>query len=206
MKGTKRDPSGIDNRNFFDLAIRVAILGLLFYWALLIIWPLLGLILWTVILTVVAYPIFSGVATRFGGRQLPAAAIVVLLGMIIVFGPLAAVLYNLADTLQWLWVAMSDGSFKIPAPADTVSQWPIIGDYVYRTWSIASTDMGKVLSHYSEYLLVGGNIVVSTFGQVAYELIRLLITILSLRIFIDHWHADGAGSHQPAGSSGTRPR
>ena len=42
-----------------DVAIRLAILGLLIYWSLLLIGPFVTVVLWGVVLAVALYPIFA---------------------------------------------------------------------------------------------------------------------------------------------------
>src|SRR5262245_30542254 len=80
-----------------DVAIRLGLLVLLAYWSLLVIGPFVTILLWSGILTVALFPVFDWLA-RFLGSKPVAAAILTVLSLLIVLGP-----------VMWLGFAMIGG-------------------------------------------------------------------------------------------------
>ena len=70
-----------------DSAIRLAFVGMLVYWSLLLIGPFVVVVLWGVILAVTLYPIFSWLKAKLGGRGSIAAALITLVFLAILIGP-----------------------------------------------------------------------------------------------------------------------
>ena len=66
-----------------DVAIRIGLLGLLAYWSLKVIGPFVTILLWSGILTVALYPVFSWLARLIGNKTLAAVMITVLSLMIV---------------------------------------------------------------------------------------------------------------------------
>ena len=64
-----------------DLAVRLGLLAVFAYYALTLVRPFLPLLLWSVILTVAFYPVYSWLRARFGGRSWPAALLLTSLGV-----------------------------------------------------------------------------------------------------------------------------
>src|SRR4029450_11700677 len=59
--------------------------------------PFLGLMAWALILAVTLYPLHQSVAAKIGGRQGLAATLLVLLGVVVVVVPTAALMSSLGD-------------------------------------------------------------------------------------------------------------
>ena len=71
-----------------DLAIRLVLLGVLVYLTIIIVRPLSGMIIWSVVLAVALYPIFRRLTTVFGGRRRLAAFSVTIAAILVVLGPM----------------------------------------------------------------------------------------------------------------------
>src|SRR2546430_12680178 len=77
-----------------DLAIRLALLGLLAYSSLKLVGPFLTIVLWSAVLTVALYPLFDRLARWLGGRRRLAAVLLTLLCLKIVIGPVSLVWFG----------------------------------------------------------------------------------------------------------------
>ena len=64
--------------------------------------PFLSLMTWALILAVTFYPLHQSVAARIGGRQGLAATLLVLLGIVVVIVPTAALMNSLGDSVHRL--------------------------------------------------------------------------------------------------------
>ena len=67
---------GAASATYFELAIRLGVLGLLLYLALTLIQPFISIVIWSVIIAVALYPIFAWTARMLGGREKLAAVLV----------------------------------------------------------------------------------------------------------------------------------
>ena len=144
----KREP--IDRQSpqlttYVELAIRLAVLGLILYWAAVLLRPFIAIVLWSAVLTVALYPVFSWTADRLGGRRGLAAALITIVGLVIVVGPATWFGVGLVENVKSLAEKISSGDLAVPAPWDSVKTWPVIGEQVYQFWDLASTNLKEAL-------------------------------------------------------------
>src|SRR5580704_1794087 len=127
-----------------DAAIRIGLLGLFLYWSLKVIGPFLTVALWSAIITVALYPLFDWLAARLGSRRL-AAALITLLCLVIVIGPVMWLGFGLIGSVDFMMRGFDSKIFSIPLPAESVRDWPLIGEQAYRLWTLAATDIKTIL-------------------------------------------------------------
>jgi len=140
------EPAGLDSssRAIIIAAVRVACLGFLGYWSLILVGPFLAIIVWSVILAVALYPVFAWLVAwiRFPGL---AAAAITIAGLVVIFGPVTWLGLSLVDNLATLIERFGDGSWAIPPPPEAVKAWPLIGERAYEIWHEASTNLKALL-------------------------------------------------------------
>jgi predicted PurR-regulated permease PerM len=124
-----------------DVLIRV---GLVFALAALCFWvfaPFLSLMVWAVILAVTLYPLQQWLAAKLGGRQGLAASLLALLGILLIVVPTAVLMSSLGDSVHRLISDVQNDTLEVPAPPESVAQWPVIGPKAYALWSQAHSDL-----------------------------------------------------------------
>jgi len=162
--------SGSSRRDEFmmasvDLAIRLAALAALLYFAFVLIYPFISIVVWTAVLTVAIYPAFDWLAGRLGGRPRLAAALITLLSLLIVIGPATWLALDLIQSLQMLSKQLDLSSVSLPPPAESVRRWPLIGDRVYQFWYLASNNLSAAFSQISPQLKpLGGSLLRTAAG------------------------------------------
>src|SRR4029453_7165452 len=112
-----------------DLAIRIGLLFLLAYWSLKVIGPFVTIFLWSGILTVALYPVFSWLARVIGSKTLAAATITVL-SLMIVLGPVTWLGFRILGGIELLAKGIDTGQLTIPMPPDVIRSWPLIGEKI----------------------------------------------------------------------------
>jgi predicted PurR-regulated permease PerM len=152
---------GWSSATIIDLAIRLSLLGLIVYLALLIIRPLSGMIIWSAVLAVALYPLFDWLARFLGGRRKLAALIVTIVSILVVLGPVTWVVLSLIESLQDLARHLESGEPSVALPIATVKDWPLIGQQLHDLLELASTNF------------------VAAFAKVAPQLKPLTGTLLS---------------------------
>jgi predicted PurR-regulated permease PerM len=93
------------------------------------------------VLAVALFPVFDWLAAVLGGRRGLAAALLTILNLLIVFGPVTWLGLGLLETLRVLFERLAAGDLAIPRPFEYVKGWPLIGQQVYDLWDLASTNL-----------------------------------------------------------------
>ena len=122
-----------------DFAIRIGFVGLLGYWSFGVVAPLLTIGLWSAIIAVALYPLFDWLAARSSPRL--AAAVVTLLCLFIVVGPMTWLGLGMLDGIRSLVARLQTEQLAIPLPPDSVRGWPFIGARLHELWSLAANNM-----------------------------------------------------------------
>jgi len=126
--------------------------------------PFLSLMTWALILAVTLYPLDQSVAARIGGRQGLAATLIVLLGVVVVIVPTAALMSSLGDSVQRLIHDVQNNTLQVPPPREGVAQWPLVGEKVYALWTKAHTDLPALVQSMQPKI---GNLAKGALGFVA---------------------------------------
>jgi len=141
-----------------DIAIRIGLLALIGYLSWKVIGPFLTVALWSAIVTVALYPLFDWLARWLGNRRL-AATLITLLCLTIVVGPLTWLGFVLINDVGYLVRALDAGLLSIPLPAESVKNWPLIGERAHQLWSLAANNTKALLLELAPNLKpVGGKL------------------------------------------------
>jgi predicted PurR-regulated permease PerM len=124
-----------------DLFIRAGLIGLLAALCFLVFAPFLTLVVWALVLAVVLYPLHAWVARQIGGRAGLAATLVVIVGTLFLVVPSALLMDSFGSSVKDLVDAVQNNTLQIPAPAESVRGWPVVGEKIYGVWSSASTNL-----------------------------------------------------------------
>ena len=148
------DPAGRDQltTTFVELAIRIGALGLVLYWTLLLVLPFLTIVIWSAVLSVALYPAFEWMARRLGGRRRVAAVLITIFTLLVVIGPATWLALGLVESLRMISERIDLSTLALPAPPTAVKDWPLIGDYVYQFWDLASTNLKGAVAKFVPYL------------------------------------------------------
>lgn len=168
-------PAGGTSSVVVDTAVRLALVGLLAAWALHLIAPFIAVALWGVILAVALHPVFDWLRKRIGGHGKTAAVIVTLVLVLIVFGPTSLLSAGLIENLQSLSGRVEAGTLRVPPPFESVRDWPIIGEQLYQTWELASTNLGDVFTRFEPQLKSLGKGFLSTAAGAGIGIIQFVV-------------------------------
>jgi hypothetical protein len=106
----------------------------------------LPIIVWSVVLAVALYPVFNWLAAVLGGRRKLAAALITILGLMVVIGPVTWLGLGLTDGVKWL-IARFDSGKMIPPPLESVKDWPLVGQQLYDFWALTSTNLRSAVTN-----------------------------------------------------------
>ncbi len=124
-----------------ETAIRLGLLVLLASWCFQIMQPFLIPIVWGGIIAVASYPGYLWLGRRLGGRQVLAAILFTLLGLVVLIVPMVLLSATLVEGARGLAADFQAGTLRIPPPPEGVGSWPLIGPWVEGIWRQASQNL-----------------------------------------------------------------
>ena len=169
---------GASNEELVLFVIRIVCLGLLGYWSFILIRPFLTIIVWSVIITVALYPVFDWLSAKlYGHRALAAIAITVFM-FLVMLGPVTWLAVSMAETVRALLARFGDGSLAVPPPAEAVRAWPLIGEKIFETWQLASTNLQALVIEAVPYLKPLGTTLLNAAGSVGLNLLKFTLALV----------------------------
>ena len=178
---TKRialSPRGLAPPSYFELAIRLAVLALLLYFALLLIRPFLSIIIWSVVIAVALYPVFLWTARMLGGRDTLAAILVTLFNLIVVVGPVTWLALDLIESVSTISANVSWHDLAIPPPPLSVKSWPLFGEDIHRAWTLAANNARDALAKLYPYLKPVGGVLLSIAAGAGTGVLKFLLSVI----------------------------
>ena len=160
------------------LVIRIVCIGLLAYWSFVLVGPFLTIIAWSAIIAVALYPIYELLASRLSGYRILAAIIVSALSLLIILGPVKWLGLSLADSVRKIVGAFNEGRLSIPSPPIVVKTWPFIGNEVYDTWQLASTNLKALIVSAAPWLKPLGTGFLGVAGSAGIDFLKFIIAAL----------------------------
>lgn len=166
-------------RQIIDLAIRIGFIAVFVYGAVMLVAPLVGLMLWAVILAVAVFPLQRGLTRLLGGRAKLSAVLITLFGLVLVAGPVALLAAGIFETANMVADGVEAGTFRIPPPPDSIRDWALIGPRLHDAWTASHENLAQALGQFVPQILRAGT---SLLGELAGLGIGLLTMALSVLI------------------------
>jgi predicted PurR-regulated permease PerM len=166
------------NTTVIELAIRLALLGLLLFFSLTIIRPFAEIIIWSIILAVALYPVFGLLAKWLGGRRRLAAALITILLLLILLGPATWLGLDLVGVLRTMYEGLESGAISIPPPIETVKKWPLIGEPLFDFWELASNNLQAALIKVAPHLKPLGSSLLGVAGSAGTGILQFFVSVI----------------------------
>ncbi len=134
-----------------QLAIRLGFFAALVYWCFVLIRPFVPIVAWAVVLAVALYRPYIWLSRHLGRPRL-AAVVVTVLAVAIVIGPATWLGLGLIQALTAFSDQVVAGRLTVPSPPTVIRDWPFIGERLYNSWALASTNLEATFTQVSPYL------------------------------------------------------
>ena len=95
-----------------------------------------------------------------------------------VIGPASWLVFGMVEGVRLFAEELAKGSVSVPAPHDSVKQWPLIGETLFDLWQLASTNLAAALSKFSPYAQPVATTVLATVGSVGIEILKFLAAVI----------------------------
>ncbi|MBA1324674.1 AI-2E family transporter [Pseudomonas plecoglossicida] len=147
------------SRGLLDVLIKAGLVATLVIFAFQVFRPFLELMLWAVILAVTLYPLHGRIKRRTGWRDAYSASLVVVLVLVVLLVPIYLVVVSISESVDSLLTLLRSGTWKVPAPPESIAAWPLFGPRLYALWLAASESMSTVLNNFMPHLKDTGRVV-----------------------------------------------
>ena len=164
--------------NALEAFIRIGIVGLLAIWCFQIGRPFIHIILWGIIIAVAIHPAYRKLKAIMGERGKLAATLITLFALILLIVPAVILTGSLIDGVQDLSIRLRNGTLDLPPPSESISSWPVIGNSLYQTWSLASANLTAALSKFAPQLKAFSGWVLSAGAGTGAGILQFVISII----------------------------
>jgi predicted PurR-regulated permease PerM len=139
-----------------DVAVRLAVIGVLVVWCFKIFTPFIIPMMWGIIIAVALAPMFGKLNSMLGGKRGLTAALFTLAAIVLIVIPT----FQIGDSVVRSSIELADkveeGAITVPQPKESVRDWPVVGNPVYEAWETAAGNMGVALERYQPQLRAAG--------------------------------------------------
>jgi len=153
MKNTENPESTVSNQNnVVYYAIQLVVLGIILIKCFHIIEPFLNILLWGFLFSITLQPLHKKLGSRLKGRSTLAATIITVIMLFLIILPTTWLLLKSVEEVKELKNTIHNDQLVLPAPNESVKEWPIVGERIYATWSEASTEKSSFIVKHKDEL------------------------------------------------------
>jgi predicted PurR-regulated permease PerM len=183
---TSADNSSVD-KNFLANAmasfLQIGAVLVMLYWCFTIVSPFLNIVIWSLIISIALYPAFVSLSARLGGRKKLSATILVLIGIAIIAVPTWILADSTIGSLRYVAAELEDGTAKVPPPADSVADWPVVGERVHQVWTAAATNLEETLNKFKPQLQSASRKALSFAGHTVGSAFQFIVSMMIAGVF-----------------------
>jgi len=161
-----------------DLVIRLALLAAIVYGSVLLLRPIAAMLLWSVILAVAVFPLFTFLQRRLRLRPSVAAALLAVVLLALVVAPAVVLGASAVETLNKYARQLLEGEALLPPPPESVRSLPLVGQRVFDFWLEAANNLRTLLAAHVSEIASFGRWIARVAAGVALELLQFAAAII----------------------------
>ena len=199
MKPVKQPEAAVEPRpagNLWDTLIRIGLVGGLLLLCFQVFSPFLKLMIWSIILAVVLYPMHQWLARRIGGRQGLTSTILVIIGIALIVVPTWLLMNSFADSVRGFVDAVQQNTVQIPAPPERVKNLPVVGSKINDTWSAAHADLPRLVQSMQPKIGELARVALSMVASLGGTMLLFLASFIIANILMAYGDSAGRGGQK----------
>jgi predicted PurR-regulated permease PerM len=160
-----------------DVILPLFLLALLIALCIQLLFPFVGLLVWTIILAICFQPLHARLIRKRGMSSRNAAIVIGTLLAALILVPTAIAATSAATSIPRIVAAVQSGNADISPPPDRVRDLPVVGERLHSAWGQASTDFpafskkyGPQVATFTKWLL----------GQAAGMFVAVLLLVVAV--------------------------
>jgi len=164
--------------------VRIGIIGLFAYWSLQLIAPFALIVIWSAILAVALFPMFTGLSRLLGDRPKLSATIIVIACLVLIIAPLALVSVNFADAILALVAQLKSDNFTLPAAPEAIRGWPVVGERLYAGWNQVAGNLAAAIMKFQAPLREVMGVIIAKFAAIGGGVLSFVASVILSGIFL----------------------
>jgi predicted PurR-regulated permease PerM len=176
-------------RGLLDVFIRAGLIAALVIFCFEIFRPFFDLVVWSLILATTIYPLQVRLKRRTGYRDGRTAMLIVVVALAIMLAPTYLLGAAVVDSVDNAIGALKSGSLRIPAPAEAVAAWPLVGKRLYDVWLHAATDITSLLQKFTPQIRVVSLALLSKLAGLGMSLLIFVAALIIAGVVMAHGEA-----------------
>ncbi|KWV43680.1 permease [Rhizobium altiplani] len=164
--------------------VRIGIIGLFAYWSLQLIAPFALIVIWSAILAVALFPMFTGLSRLLGDRPKLSATIIVIACLVLIIAPLALVSVNFADAILALVAQLKSDNFTFPAAPEAIRGWPVVGERLYAGWNQVAGNLAAAIMKFQAPLREVMGVIIAKFAAIGGGVLSFVASVILSGIFL----------------------
>lgn len=165
-------------KNPVEITIKIAMTLLLFTWCFYIVQPFIVPLVWALIITVSIFPVYNRLLILLRGRQKLTAALISLSLLLIIVVPCVVLGGTLANSVEGLARQLSNGTFTIPLPTEKVASWPLVGESLYKYWTLIATKPMDAMQPIVPQIKMLGQWLITSGFSLTVSILQLVVAII----------------------------
>lgn len=181
------NPSGKNNNivnTTIELILKIGALFLVVYLCFRIIKPFLSILLWGLIIAIILFPLFQKLNQWFGKRYKLSSLLIMIVSLSLLVLPSIWLVNQLVDGVKFLADQVVADNLSIPAPSETVREWPLIGQWLYENWLQLSQNMGESVKGFMPQITSWGEKVLGAFANTGIGILQFAVSIIMAGVFL----------------------
>jgi len=132
-----------------DMIIRLVAIGIMFVATYRIISPFIMPVAWGIIIAVAVEPLIGMLSRKMGDKRKMVSTLYALVVIAALIIPSVLLITSSIDAVQAVLTQIEESQLTFPPPPVSVAEWPVIGEPLYKAWSLASTNLEAALQKFS---------------------------------------------------------
>ena len=167
-----------------DAAIRIGFISLLVIWCYSILKPLIVTVVWGIIIAVGIHPVHEKLSRFLKGKKKTSATFIVFAGISILVVPTVFFMNATVDSLHGIAITLEEGTLKVTSPKKEIASLPIIGQQIYDTWQLATTNIEEVLARLQPQLREIAPKIIGAIASFGVTIIQFVISVIIAGVFL----------------------
>jgi predicted PurR-regulated permease PerM len=185
-------------RELLDVLIRAGLIVVLVLFCFDIFSPFRDLMLWSVILAITLYPLQRKLLGPMGHKEGRIATLIVVVAIVILMVPIYLLGTSIADSVESAMAVVRNEGVHIPAPPDSLAQFPLVGKPIAAIWLQASTDLPGLTAKYIPQIKGVSMTLLGKLAGVGMGFLTFIFALIIAGIFMAHGEAGSRASVQIA--------
>lgn len=168
----------------FDLLLKMGGLFLVVFLCFKIIQPFINVLLWSLIISIILFPVFELANRYLVGREKLSALLVTLVSLSVLVFPSIWLVNQLVEGAKEIAALIPEGKLRIPPPSESVADWPYIGEWLYDYWMQASENLGESLKGFKPQISNFGEKLFNMLANTGMGILQFAVSIILGGVFL----------------------